>query len=461
MDYTIDRALTYSILKGGISAFQQAKELGVSAEHLKFEDQQVFRLCEDVFIPMGKIPSLAELRVNCGIDLPESPDSFDVGLCSKDIVKRALSTALNDGLGPIAEQVWSDPYGSRDKLNELIQKTTWSSGTLVRTNSPATIDEVKRLYLEAKGRTGSLLGYSSPWPSRDKQSLGLQKGEVTCILAKRKTGKSWFLFKWAEHIWTAKKEDGTPELGPGECIMIITMEMPVWQVLRRFFAINQKLNYEEFRAGRLTKAEEDKYFAWCDEMKKPSTKRPDVIVVGSDKVRTVADIIALNCQYKPKAIFIDGFYILETERGGKAPMWERVETVIKDIKLKLAIAHAVPVVATTQLSGQVKRGDLNAEADAVAYAKSIGNYADSIDGLFGNDKFRDSRKRILRGMEARDFITVDLEINFDPGTQDYSEIKVIDKKDDGSDSGDESSESDDPGDPGSAPGYSEAEITLD
>ena len=35
-------------------------------------------------------------------------------------------------------------------------------------------------------------------------------------------------------------------------------------------------------------------------------------------------------------------------------------------------------------------------------------------------------------MEAREFKTVDLEINFDPGTQNYDEIKVIDQVEEGS-----------------------------
>lgn len=115
---------------------------------------------------------------------------------------------------------------------------------------------------------------------------------------------------------------------------------------------------------------------------------------------------------------------------------------ISDIKLDVAVGLNVPVVATTQLSGQVKRGDLNAEADAVAYAKSIGDYADAIDGLFGNDKFRDSKRRILRGMEAREFVTVDIEINFDPQLHDYSEIRVLDS-DDGDSGGFENADDDD------------------
>ena len=75
---------------------------------------------------------------------------------------------------------------------------------------------------------------------------------------------------------------------------------------------------------------------------------------------------------------------------------------------------------------------MNAEADAVAYAKAVGDYADAIDGIFGNTEFRGNKRRIIRGMEAREFETVDLEIHFDPGTHNYDEIQILEKVEEGS-----------------------------
>jgi hypothetical protein len=432
VDYTVDRALIYAILKGGVSAFQAAKNHGIEASFLTFEDETIFRAMEEVFLPKGKMPSLAELAIHCKVDVPPTEENFDVDLCSKQIIKRALANKLSEGLGPIEQDLTTDPFSSRSKLQVLVQETNWSMGLVARTDSPAAIEEVEKRYLEAKAQKEGLLGYSSPWPLRDKQSLGLQKGEVTVVLAKRKTGKSWFLFKWAEHIWSNKLANGEPELKPGECVMVVSMEMPVWQVMRRFFAIHRRLDYELFRAGKLPTVEEKMFFEWTAEQKKPNQKRPFVIFVGSDKVRTVRDLVGMVAQYQPKVVFIDGFYILGRD-GGKggskqAPLWERTMNNIAEIKLDVAVGMNVSVVASTQLGGQVKRGDLNAEADAVAYAKAIGDYADAIDGLFGSDDFKEQGRRILRGMEAREFVTIDLDINFNPKTQDYSQIGVNQQK---------------------------------
>lgn len=431
MDCTPDRAIIYAIIQGGVAAFQQAKNAGIETDYLlDSEDRKIFGACERMFLPKGRMPTISDLRQHLQIVLEEPTDKFDVELCVQDILRRTLMTRLHDGLGPIEDMITRDPFKAREALGELVKSTNWSLGMVARTNSAAAIDEVMRRYMEAKARDGGLLGYSSPWPSRDKQSLGLQPGEVTVLLAKRKTGKTWLLLKWVEHIWMARDKAGKPELGPGESILVVSMEMPVWQVLRRLFAIRQKLDYEKFRSGQLDPVEEKRFVDWCEEMKRPDPTRPEIVVVASDTVRTVDDIVGLVAQYRPKAVFIDSFYILDV-KNSRMQMWERMIHSIKSIKLDIAAKFSVPVLTTTQLSGQVKRGDLNAEADAVAYAKAIGDYADAIDGIFGNDKHRDVKQRILRGMEAREFQTIDLVIDFDPKAHKYGEIRVLDKVEEG------------------------------
>lgn len=876
METTPDRALVYSIIQGGVNAYQVAKTLGVRAEYiLDKEDRRIWESCEEIFLPKGRMPNYADIRQNLRIELPDATLTFDVELCAKDILRRALTTKLTDELGQIEPTIPVDPFAARDRLGDLVRATNWVQGTVVSTGAPSTAEDVKKSYLEAQARDGGLLGFSSPWPSRDKRSLGFRPNEVTVILAKRKTGKclsgktlcadpttgrmrsirdvvnvkngsvitwrrgaalhpvqpsdfidnglrecirvtfrsgrtlectpdhplmtpggwkraesigvghhvmsakllpaptktraavrdqlivlaymiadggcssestptwtkldkalvddfafalepmncrlnpvkgdsgsyrvvrsdqtevnstvvellrdlnilgkksiektipdlifsldddqlglflgrlwsgdggidargnvsystgsremafqiqhlllrfgvtsrvrevyrdnnadqetrtyyevlvhkecieefkqhvgtnmigekvnrladvrfdgksrvgwlkneelrdavraemdanpellkyvgeelgyttsfqkghvfdsksgrirkrvftafcdvydsplkwvldeniwwdeiesiepigpqqvydlsipethcfvandfivhnSWLLLKLAQHIWTAKLPNGDSELKPGDNILVVSMEMPVNQVLQRFYAIHKKLDYQKFRAGRLDPLDEVRFFDFVEEMKKPDPTRANVIFASSDKVRNVADIIGLAAQYRPKAVLIDSFYILDAP-DKRAQMWERMIMVIKGIKFDLAVKFGIPVITTTQLSGQVKRGDLNAEADAVSYAKAIGDYADAIDGLFGNDKFRDSNRRILRGMEGRDFVTIDLEIAFNPTTHDYSEIRVLDKVEEG-----DGKALDDTGDSGESPGYSEDEITFD
>jgi len=841
-----DRALIYSIMQGGVPAFQKAKTMGVEAEFiLAADDRTIFVAFEEVFLPKGKMPNVATIRQHYSIDIEETAVEFDVDLCAQDIMRRTLQNKLADGLDLITEQVYKDPFAARDALGDLVKETTWSLGSVISTNSAAAISEIEDDYLDAKSRDGGLLGFSSPWPSRDKASLGLQAGEVTVLLAKRKSGKclspdtpvicartgvqlpieefvregtrqlhtwdkasplrsvspdayldmgikeclkitwrsgrsliatpehplmtptgwkridelqeghhtaavavfpepimpvcmepatikvlaymiaeggctkpstptftsavpeivedmdgalsttdhtlneyepgnhrvvtlhggrngvvellksynlhgklsidktipdavfslpnhqlalflgrlwscdgsvekkgvvsystgsrkmadqvqhlllrfgvtsrvrtihrntrdgerdysevvirmehiekfkqtvgqhligpkaaklqeikfqgrsrvgwirneelwdqikaemsdrpelvkevgeelgydfafqkshvldyksgrirrkvfeafcdvynsdlrwvlddnitwdeivmvesvgerrvfdltvipthcfiandvivhnTWLLLKWVDHIWTAVTNKGDPELGPGECLLVVSMEMPTKQVRRRLFAIHNKLDYEKFRSGKLSEEEEKRFFEWAAEMKQADHSRPHIVIVASDRARTTDDIVGLVAQYRPKAVFIDSFYILDV-KNARMQMWERMVHNIKSIKLDIAAKFGIPVVTTTQLSGQVKKGDMNAEADAVAYAKAVGDYADAIDGIFGNTEFRGNKRRIIRGMEAREFETVDLEIHFDPGTHNYDEIQILEKVEEGS-----------------------------
>ncbi|MGD9729911.1 MAG: DnaB-like helicase C-terminal domain-containing protein [Nitrospira sp.] len=433
MDTHPDRALIYAIIQGGVTAFQHAKSAGIQSEFLvSAADRIIFDAMNDVFLPKGKMPSISNIRQHYKIDIEEPSAEFDVDLCCQEIMKRALMTRLNVGLEPIEDMIPTDPFGARDALGQLVKETNWSLGTVMRSNSPQTIQAVLDSYLLARSRDGGLLGLSSPWPSRDKVSLGLQPGEVTVMLAKRKTGKSWLLLKWVEHIIHAKLPSGEAELKPGECILVVSMEMPTVQVYKRLFAIEHKLDYELFRGGKLSEEDDKRFVAWAkDRIDNPDPSRPEVIVAASDRCRTVDDIVGLVAQYRPRAVFIDSFYILEVPHS-RLQMWERMIYNIKAIKLDIAVGFNIPVVTNTQLSGQVKKGDMNAEADAVAYAKAIGDYADAIDGIFGNTEFRGNARRIIRGMEAREFKPVDIEIKFDPSTHDYSEIRVLKSTDDGS-----------------------------
>ena len=190
MDTTPDRALIFSIIQGGVPAFQYAKSMGVSpTAFVDAEDRKIFSACENVFLPKGRMPTVADIRQHFSIDLVEPTSTFDFELCAGDVMKRVLMTRLNDGLGPIEDMIPVDPYAAREAIGQLYKATNWSLGHVASTGSRSTLQELWDDYLTAESRDGGLLGFSSPWPSRDKASLGLQGGEVTVLLAKRKTGK--------------------------------------------------------------------------------------------------------------------------------------------------------------------------------------------------------------------------------------------------------------------------------
>lgn len=409
-----DRALILAILQAGPRGYFKARDKGLRAEHIHHEDQRVYRMFED-FAKKGRLPTLYEIKAGTAVDITMPGEPFDVGLFTDKILKRALYNLLRTELKPVIYNLGKDPHAARDALIAAVRNSSWSIGGVSSYTDGSTAQTVLEAYERAKAAGGGLLGLSSPWPNVDKYSLGLQPGELTVILAKRKVGKSWMLFKWWLHILKT-------DLKPGECIFLVSMEMPKELIYRRLAAIDLHLCYEDFRAGRMTMESEKRLNEWVEAAMTPDPTKPTIYVAGPNTIRDVADIAAKTAELNPRAVGVDGLYILG--RDAKLNMWERTLKNITETKLDLCSNLNVPVVATTQLKGTKKKDDLTADADDAAYAKAIGDYADAMRGLHMDSDLEENKQRIFTGMESREFRPVDIAINFNLDVMDFSEIKV-------------------------------------
>lgn len=424
---TPDRCLIYGIAQAGLAGLFKARDLGLKPEHLDTPENKIYELFEQ-FIPKTRLPTVIEIRATVGItiDVPQTP--FDVETFAGRIVTRALRKKLRDGLQRVIENhLVTDPAAARDELGKLVRETSWSLGHASSYTDPATAQNVYDSYMAAKDRGGGLLGLSSPWPNVDAHSLGLQEGELTVLLAKRKMGKSWLLLKWFLHIYKT-------DLKPGECLLIVSMEMPVSLCYRRLAAIDLRLPYKEMRAGKLVTAQEEKLAEWVEQAKQIDPTKPTIHVLGPNTVRDVADIAAKTAELRPRGVGIDGLYILGRRTG--AAMWERTIDNVSQIKLDLCAGLNVPVLATTQFKGSKSKNDLQADADDAAYAKAIGDWADSMRGLVADGEMDGNNQRLFRGMESREFRPVDLLINFDLGGMNFDEIKIVENSDEFAGAGD-------------------------
>jgi hypothetical protein len=155
---------------------------------------------------------------------------------------------------------------------------------------------------------------------------------------------------------------------------------------------------------------------------------PKLTVISSSEAPTVDDLTVIVSQLKPKLVMIDSFYMLQ--RRGVDSTWEKTLRNVEDIKLKIANDFDVPTVISSQLKGTVSKDTVNADSDDAAYAKAIGDTADATRGFFATEEHVRNNRRIWRSMESREFRGIDLLINFNLSTMDFSEIQVLDGSDD-------------------------------
>lgn len=253
---------------------------------------------------------------------------------------------------------------------------------------------------------------------------------------------TWILLSWFMHIL---KNDLA---GTNDNLLIVSMEMPAKAIYKRLAAIDLQLDYKAFRKGRLTTEEKNRLLAKAKELENPPSGTPTIHVATAKEVKSVAEICDKVSELRPRAVGIDGMYILGRDK--RMGMWERTITNCSEIKLDLCEDMDMGVLATTQIKGTTDKQALEATADDAAYAKAIGDWADAMRGLFMNDEHEMNGTRVFRAMESREFQGVDLEINFKLATH-FSEVKIMDDK----------SSSDDDDEEKKKPADGEAEPVID
>ena len=424
---TREWALIHAVFQHGHVGFRRIKRWGIQPHHLGEigdDERKVWDLFEARALA-PTLPTITDVFHATGIAIPSVTDPCDPDFYAVLVRDWALYQHLERGLSPIISSLEVDPIAKRDEIVSLVHETAWiHAGTIDRTNNPESIREVRKAYERAKAlrKTGKLQGYSSPWPSWDARSLGLQDGKLMILLGKREAGKTMLSLIWANHIWTN-------DLKEGEKIIYVSMEMDPLTVKQRLYAIRNKLDYGKFREGRLTKIEEDRFFAYCEEHeKRPDPTKPEIIFLYSNTVKSVADVAAVALEHKAKVIFIDGLYILG--RGQRKSNYERVLSNAEDTKILLANGLNVPVIVTSQFRGQTQRNDLKADADDAGHAKAMSDYADMILGIFSDEAMRVGGERIIKCLKGREFRPIHWRMRFHLDVMDFKEIEVVDDGED-------------------------------
>lgn len=187
--FSIDSCLLFAIFQAGPKGYFKARDLGVQSEHLLATEANVLRLIEHFVVQKGRLPTDEEILVATEVNFVVPDKPYDVELFAGKIIERTLRKEILDGVQKVAKQAYDAPKVARDDLVKLLKRTTFTIGQSSTYTDVATAQGVLGDYLKAKSRGDGLLGLSSPWPNVDKHSLGLQPGELTVILAKRKQGK--------------------------------------------------------------------------------------------------------------------------------------------------------------------------------------------------------------------------------------------------------------------------------
>ena len=275
-----------------------------------------------------------------------------------------------------------DPQKALIDVKKLLVKAESEVSKNNVTNVSEDIDSRIKRYEQASS-CGGVTGIPSLWPGFDEISQGFHEEELIMIAARSGTGKSWSEVILACENWRK-----------GYVPLLITREMSVWQIIRRFDAVNSRLPFSRFRAGMLTTEEYQRWMASLVEMKE---KKHPLYVSGDTDDMGVTGVLSQIQRYRPQIVYIDGGYLLEDERGGKAD-WEKFKNVCLDLK-RVAQREKIPIVMTHQFS---KDGiGLEGNADTLKFG-DVKMWFDLIIGLYQDEKMRADKELLLKINKARD-----------------------------------------------------------
>lgn len=219
------------------------------------------------------------------------------------------------------------------------------------------------------------LSLRSGWPTLDKATGGLDRGDVVSICGRPGQGKTQLmlfsaLFGWYNFGQNSKDHSR----------LFVSMEMDRRLLINRMAAIVGNLPAAQIKNAALTSKQLD---AITEKLEAFKTWLSELIVIDANLSGSVDTIRTYALQYQPSGIFIDGAYLLKhpTEKDRFRRVAENADLIKKEL------APIAPVFCSWQFSRDAtkkKKGEKVGLED-IGYSDAIGQISSVVLGLFEDE----------------------------------------------------------------------------
>lgn len=251
-------------------------------------------------------------------------------------------------------------------LNEMSKTVTIvnEQGVIGTNHLDVTKDPDNFWYEYENLQNHKFLGIPTGFEKIDEATAGLQGGQLICIIAPPKTGKSQISLQVASNVF---KQGYVP--------MFQSFEMNNHEQSQRFLAMNAHLAAKRLRLGALDGGEESRLLNFLDELK---TSKPFHFVDAAGGM-TIDALMAKADQLNPDIIFIDGVYLMLDQVTGESNTPQALTNITRGLK-RMAQKMNIPVVISTQTLLWKMKGN-KVSADSIGYSSSFFQDSDVILGL--------------------------------------------------------------------------------
>lgn len=387
-------------------------------DHLfKASEAEAWAFVRDFVKQYQKLPSPATIQTHTGEMLVphEEPSAYYLDLMRL----RHTELAVKKGMKAASDFLLPDNKDPEKALAILAEAVM----DLVTTKSQNKVVDFRQAYdtimgtLTAKMKAGDDFGLSVGWPTLDKMTGGLVKGDVLSMVGRPAAGKTMQMLYAAWHGWNKAKNKPDPDQNHSR--LFVSMEVGSVAIQQRLISMQAHIPAGGLKLGELTSLSLGKLKASLTEIKGYAYP---FWVVDANLTATVEDIWMLARQLNPGAIFIDGAYLLKhpTERDRFKRVAENCE-LIKQELAPIAPCAASWQFAKTAAKKNAKKGEKVGLED-IGYTDAIAQISSIALGLFQEDSVETLQKRKIEILKGRSGETGSFETHWNWQTMDFTEV---------------------------------------
>lgn len=391
------------------------RDHGISERVFNQEEKKVFNFLFAYHREYGSIPPLDTVMLETGVSfpvVPNNPIDYWITRVKKSYIRKQIVNCANritkskgtEEFNNNCEN-WVKTLHTDINSFELIEKVS----TIAET-SPQVIQEHDR-----RQKSAEMFGIPFGIPYLDLISDGAQPTDTIAICARPGIGKTMLMLTMALNAFRKKKR-----------ILYVTLEMSVFQNVRRLIAIDASVPAMYMRLGKLGhwgRKEMEK------SIKKFSnnTENQFYLLQGS-LYTTVEDLISRVQDLQPDVLYVDGAYLLRSVLKITSKV-ERISYTAETLK-GIATTFAIPVIETYQFNKQVGKkspGDLGniGWSDVVGQLGSIVLSISDSDFLEERRTFAARQYKILELIKGREGEKGTIKMLFDMQRMKFEQAEVL------------------------------------
>ena len=397
MSARIDMVFISLLIKGETRDWQS---LGVAAEMIESDLRPVYTFCVNHWKKENKWPEKGTIKSHFAFFIFYKADE-PISYYAKELKTRFKAAKLREALGDITEA-----FNKGDMelaVNTAIEQTRVLAQYTGDIKVMEYTQSLKEAIVDPKSRYKCKAEYSFGSSTLDRDLTGMERGDWAVIAGLPKRGKTWLLLKLIFNMWLE-----------GMNVLLISLELNSKIITRRLDSLIAKVDYDKYRCGELTEAQERYFLNRIKFLQRAGGKLHVVSAENhdfnrEDKFGSVESIYNYARRFKPDFIAVDGIYI------GMNLKWEEATKFTNDFHLMLQQLQ-IPAYSTTQLKQM--SDPANPKFSDLSFSAGFGQACDFLFLLAGDENMKKDHQSVLKVGLARE--TVDGQsyvVELNPGSK--------------------------------------------